>query len=132
MARLHGRNGRIYMALTSGGTAEPVAYQAEWTINYTTPKIDVTAFGDSNKVTLAGLPEATGSFSGFYDDATAQAYTAATDGVARKFYLYLNTTTNTQYFFGTINPDITFSSSVSGATTVSSNWEAASQIAKVG
>jgi len=120
------------MALTSGGTAEPVAFQAEWAINFSTPKIDVTAFGDTNKVTVNGLPEATGTFSGFYDDATAQTYTAAIDGVARKFYLYTNTTTNTQYFFGTINVDASFSSSVSGATTVSAAWEAASVIAKVG
>lgn len=132
MARIAGRNGRIYMGIASGGTAEPVAFQAEWSINFTTPKIDVTAFGDPNKVTVAGLPEATGAFSGFYDESTAQAYTAAVDGVARKFYLYTNTTTNTQYFFGTINPDVSFSSSVSGATTVSSNWEAASTIAKSG
>jgi hypothetical protein len=122
----------VYLGIASGGTAEPLAFQAEWSINFSTPKIDVTAFGDANKVTLAGLPEATGAFSGFYDDGTAQAYTAAVDGVARKFYLYTNTTSNTQYFFGTINPDVSFASSVSGATTVSSNWEAASAIAKVG
>lgn len=131
MARIAGRNGRVYMGIASGGTAEPVAFQAEWSINFTTPKIDVTAFGDPNKVTVAGLPEATGSFNGFYDDATAQAFTAASDGVARKFYLYPNLSTS-QYFFGTVNADFTVNSTVSGAVTVSSNWEAASSIAKVG
>jgi hypothetical protein len=131
MARIAGRNARVYMGIASGGTAEPIAFQAEWSINFTTPKIDVTAFGDTNKVTVAGLPEATGAFSGFYDDSTAQAYTAATDGVARKFYLYPNIST-AQYFFGTVNPDVSLAASVSGAATVSSNWEAASTIAKVG
>lgn len=131
MTRIAGRNGRVYMGLASSGTAEPVAFQAEWSINFTTPKIDVTAMGDTNKVTVAGLPEATGSFSGFYDDATVQTYTAATDGVARKFYLYPSIS-GTRYFFGTINADASFSSSVSGAVTISSNWEAASQIQEVG
>lgn len=132
MPRLAGRNARIYMGIASGGTAEPIAFQAEWSLNFSTPKIDVTAFGDANKVTVAGLPETTGAFSGFYDDATAQAYTAAVDGVARKFYLYPNTTTNTQYWFGTINADASFGAGVNGATTISTNWEAASVISKVG
>ncbi len=132
MARLAGRNARVYLALTSGGTAEPLAFQAEWSINFTTPKIDVTAFGDSNKVTVSGLPEATGAFSGFYDDATTQSYTAAVDGVARAFYLYPSTSATTKYWFGTINPDASFGAAVAGATTITSNWEAASQIQKIG
>lgn len=132
MGRLAGRNGRIYLALTSGGTAEPVAFQAAWSINFTTNKIDVTAFGDTNKVTVAGLPEASGQFSGFYDDATVQTYTAATDGLARKFYLYTSTLTNTQYFFGQVNPDMTIDATVADAIKVSSSWSAASQIQKIG
>ena len=132
MGRIAGRNGRIYMALTSGGTAEPVAYQASWSINFATNKIDVTAFGDTNKSYVAGLPDASGQFAGFYDDSSVQTYTAATDGIARKFYLYLNTTSNTQYFFGTILPDMTIDSSVDGATTVSASWAAATAITKVG
>ena len=127
-----GRNSRVYLSLTSAGTAEPLAFQAEWSINFSSPKIDVTAFGDVNKVTVAGLPQADGAFSGFYDDSTVQTYTAAVDGLARKFYLYTSTLTNTQYFFGTINVDATFGSTVAGATTISANWEAASSIAKVG
>ncbi len=132
MGRLAGRNGRVYLGLTSGGTAEPVAYQASWSINFTTNKIDVTAFGDPGKVTVAGLPEQSGQFAGFWDDATVQTYTAATDGLARKFYLYPNTLTNTPYFFGTINPDMTVDASVDGAVTVSASWSAASVVAKVG
>lgn len=131
MSRIAGRNGRVYLGIASGAEASPLTFQAEWSINFTTPKIDVTAFGDPNKVTVAGLPEATGAFSGFYDDATQQAYTAAVDGVARKMYIYPNLSSSI-YFFGTVNPDVSFSSSVSGAVTMSSNWEAASTIARVG
>lgn len=132
MARRAGRNASIYMALASGGTAEPLAFQASWSINFTTNKIDVTAFGDSGKVTVAGLPEQTGQFAGFYDDASVQTYTAATDGLARKFYLYPNTLTNTQYWFGTINPDFTANTTVDGAIEVSASWSAASPIIKQG
>jgi hypothetical protein len=120
------------MGLTSSGTAEPVAFQASWSINFTTNKIDVTAMGDNNKVYVAGLPDAQGQFAGFYDDATVQTYTAATDGVARKFYLYPTTASTSTYFFGTILPDMTIDATVDGAIAVSSSWAAASVIAKVG
>lgn len=132
IGRNAGRNARIYFAMASGAEASSLAYQAEWTINFGTPKIDVTAFGDANKVTVSGLPEASGSFSGFYDDSSAQTYTAAVDGLARKFYLYPNAGLATRYFFGTINTDINFGSTVGGAVTVSSAWEAASQVQFVG
>lgn len=132
MSRIHGRNGRVYMALTSGGTAEPLTFIAKWSIGFKTDKSDVTAMGDSNHVYVSGLPDATGSFSGFYDDATVQTYTAATDGVARRFYLYPNLTTASQYFFGTVLADFNVDGDVAGPVAVSADWAAASTIAKVG
>lgn len=132
MSRIHGRNGAVYMNLLSGGTAEPVAFLNSWSISAQTDKADVTAFGDPNKVYVAGLPDSSGEFSGFYDDATVQTYTAAVDGVARKFYLYPSRLTNTQYWFGTILPDFSVNASVSGAAEISASWNAASAIAKVG
>ena len=132
IGRNAGRNARIYWAHASGAEASPLAYQAEWTMNFTSPKIDVTAFGDENKVTRAGLPDCTGSFGGFYDDTSNQTYTASVDGIARKFYLYPNNNLNTRYFFGTANGDASFGGSVAGAITISSAWEAASQVQLVG
>lgn len=132
MSRIHGRNGRVYMNIASGGTAEPIAFLSSWSISFQTDKADVTAFGDGNKVYVAGLPDASGEFSGFYDDATAQTYTAATDGVARKFYLYPSTLTNGQYWWGTVLPDFSVNAAVGGAAEISSSWNAASGISKVG
>jgi len=132
VARISGRNGRVYLAIASGGAAEPVAFLNSWSISFQTEKAEVTAFGDSNKVYIAGLPDSSGEFSGFYDDATAQTYTAATDGVARKFYLYPSTSLNTQYWFGEILPDFSVNASVSGAAEISSSWNASSAITKQG
>jgi hypothetical protein len=131
MARIAGRRGRVYLALASGGTAEPVAYLNSWSINLVTDKFEVTAFEDANKVYLAGLPDSTGEFSGFYDDATVQTYTAAVDGLPRKFYLYPNTLTSTQYFHGEILPDMSINGAVSGAVQISASWSASSAIRKV-
>lgn len=132
MARIHGRNGRVYMALASGGTAEPVAFLKSWSINFATDKHEVTAFGDANKIYVSGLPDAQGDFAGYYDDATAQTYTAATDGIARAFYLYPNTNTTSQYFWGTILPDMKVQGDVGGSVDISCSWNAASTITKVG
>lgn len=132
MSRIHGRNGRVYLAVTSGGTASPLPFLATWSINFSTDKGEVTAMGDLNKVFVAGLPDASGQFAGFYDDATAQTYTAATDGVARPFYLYPSTLTPTQYWWGTVLPDFNVDGGVGKAVEISASWNAASTIAKVG
>lgn len=132
MSRIHGRRGRVYLAVASGGTAEPIPFISTWSIDFVTEKAEVTAFGDDNKIYVAGLPDASGEFGGFYDDATAQTYTAASDGVARKFYLYPSTSLNTQYWFGTILPDFSVNGAVDGAVEVTAGWNAASSIIKVG
>src|SRR5262245_5472079 len=119
------------MNLTSGGTAEPVAFIRSWSLNAVSDTVDVTAFGDANKIYVAGLPDASGEFAFWYDDASVQTYTAATDGIARRLYLYPQATTS-QYFWGTIFPDFSVSAAVDGAIEGTASWNAASTIAKVG
>ena len=132
MARISGRRGRIYIGIASGAAASPLPFQASWSISFAVDKNEVTSFDDNNKVYVSGLPDASGEFSGFYDDSTAQTYTAATDGVARNFYLYPSLLTTGQYFFGTVLPDFKVDGDVGDALKVSASWAAASQVAKVG
>lgn len=132
MARIAGRKGRLYAGIASGGTAEPIAFLNNWSLSFATEKIEVTAFGDSNKTYVGGLPDAEGSFAGFYDDATAQLYTAATDGVARKWYLYPSLDTATQYWYGTAIFDFSVEGDVGGAVSVSGSFAGATGTAKVG
>lgn len=132
MSRIHGRNGRIYLAVASGGVASPIPFMSSYTISFETDKVDVTAFGDVGKVYVGGMPDASGDFGGFYDDATAQTYTAAVDGQPRNFYLYPSLNTVTQYWFGQILPDFSVDGSVDSAVEVKVKWSAASVIAKVG
>jgi hypothetical protein len=119
------------MNLTSGGTAEPIAFIRSWSFNAASDKVDVTALLDANKIYVAGLPDASGEFSFWYDDASVQTYTAAADGIARKFYLYPQASTS-QYFWGTILPDFSVSAAVDGAVEGTASWNAASSIAKQG
>lgn len=133
MGRQAGRNGRIYLGIaSSSATAEPLPFVAQYNISWKTDKINVTAMGDANQVYVAGIKDAAGSWSGFYDDQTNQSYTAATDGLPRKFYLYPSTNNTGQYFFGQILADMSIDASVSGATNMSADWAAYSDITKVG
>jgi hypothetical protein len=119
----------VYVGLTNGAAASPCTFQASWSINMVTDKQEVTAFGDSNKTYVAGLPDASGDFSGFWDDATSQTYIAATDGLARNFYLYPDTTnTPNTYWFGTILPDFSADGAIGSAVNAKCSWNAASRI----
>lgn len=119
--------------------ASPMAFVADWSINFTVAKVDVTSMGDPNLIWVAGLPDASGDFTGFFDTATAQTYTAARDGLPRNFYLYPSTVASQggpgnvtvdvgQYFYGTILPDFSVSGGVTSAVTMKSTWSAASGI----
>lgn len=134
MARIAGRGLRLYVGVASDtASAEPIAYISKWSFNQSTDNHEVTAGGDANKVYVAGLPDASGSFNGFYDDASAQTYTAASDGLARRFYLYPKTpSTAGPYWFGTALFDFNVEADVAGAVTLSGDFQAAGLIAKVG
>lgn len=134
MARISGRRGRVYLQIYSGDTAaSPLPFVAQWGISFATAKTDVTAMGDANKVYIAELPDASGTWSGFLDTASNQSYNVAADGLPRFFYLYADATLGTAgtYFFGTILGDFSLSSSVGGAITMSATWAAASTINRV-
>lgn len=133
MARYHGRKGRLYIGLASDSAApEPVAFIKSWQISFKTDMVDVTALGDTNKVVVAGLPDVSGTYAGFWDNATAQMYTAATDGLARKFYLYATTDVAGTYWYGTAFFDFTTEGAVDGAVNINGSFAAAGAVAKVG
>ncbi len=134
MARIAGTTGRLYVGIaSSAAAAEPVAYISKMSLDFATDDLEVTAMGDVNKVYVSGMPDCSGSFSGFYDDATAQTYTAARDGAARNFYWYPKTPSNAgPYWFGTGLFDFSIETDIGGAVSVSGNFKAASPVTKVG
>ena len=132
MSRIHGRKGQLYVGLASDtAVATPVTFLKGWSIDFATDKSDVTCLGDTNKVYVSGLPDASGAFSGFYDDATAQLYTASQDGLARRFYLYPTNADTGDYWYGTALFDFSASGDVGDAVGISGNWAAASAVTQV-
>lgn len=135
MSRIHGRNGIVYLGVNPADAASPMAFLSDWSLNYSVAKVDVTCFQDQNLIWVAGLPDASGDFSGFFDTATAQTYVAAQDGQPRNFYLYPSLlgaqgANPGQYFFGQILPDYSLASGIGAAVTLKSSWNAASRISR--
>lgn len=133
MPRIHGRNARMYVAITSAGTAEPITFITGFSVNGNTDFVEVTALGDTGKIRVSGLPDNSGDFNGFYDTSTAQLYTAAVDGIARKAYFYTDIvgTPTSNYWHGNILVDFSMQTGVSEAASISGSWVAASAINKV-
>ena len=132
MARIAGRRGALYVDITGSGSASPVPYMKKFTFSSTVATIDVTAFSDTTKVYVADLPDAQGTYDGFYDTATAQLYTAATDGLARKTYLYPDNSIPGTYFYGTATFDMNLDVDVAGAVQVNGAFKAFTPFVKVG
>ena len=133
MARIAGRNARLYLAIASNGSAEPIASIGKFTLTGATDKFESTSFGDTTKTYVTGLPDSSGSFNGVYDTSVNATFQAAQDGIARKWYFYPDTVgLVTQYFFGTGFFDFSSDFDVNGLAGVSGNFSAATPTSKVG
>jgi hypothetical protein len=98
---------------------------AAWSVNFTTQKIDVTAFNDANKRQVVGLPDASGDFSGFWEDAETTLYAASRSSDGVKLYLYADIVNKpNSYVYGPAWVDFTMSVQVSGAVDVKGTWVA--------
>lgn len=131
MARVAGRFGRMYVQLGSTGEATPAVFIKQWSLDSTSDRYDVTAQGDGTKVYVAGLSDAQGKYTGFLDVATAQMYQAASDGLARKVYLYpdQNGTAGT-YWYGTAFLDFSVDVPTDGPAAISGTFSAATSFQK--
>lgn len=123
------RNGRIYIDTSTSGTlaAVPVSLLNSWSIDQPTDKIEVTSFGDTTKTYVTGLPDAQVSFEGFWDGDTGVLYNLVGSSVARKIYIYADTTNDAAtYWFGTAYFDVSTNGAIADAVKVSVTGAAAS------
>ena len=139
MARIAGRNGAVYVDQTSAGTgsAAPMNFISKWGLASVSDQYEVTALGDGSKVYVAGLPDASGSVSGFYDDTVSTGSTAlftiAQSAVARKSYFYPKTAaTAGPYWYGTAFWSFSYDIDVGGAVAISGDYAAATPFFVVG
>lgn len=125
MAKYAGRKGRVMMAASSGGAAVTVG-MAEWSLDMTSDRFEVTSFGDANKTYVQGLKDLSGSFSGFWDNADTTLFDAADAAGAVNMYVYPSTDAITLYWYGTAFVDASISVPVGGAVAINGSFAAAS------
>lgn len=136
MARIHARNARLFVGATNGAAPSPLPFTSSVNIDSSVEQVEVTSYGDTNKAYVTGLPDFSGSISGYYDSASTAAtdplWVASRDGLSRKFYLYPDFNDTTKYFYGEAFFDFSMTTEVNGAVATSSNLVAAGSITRVG
>lgn len=125
MAKYAGRKGRVMIGATAGGAAVAVGL-ADWNLDMTTERFEVTSFGDANKTYVQGLPDLQGSFSGFWDHSDTTLFDAAAAAGAVNMYLYPSTDAAGIYWYGTAFIDASISVPVGGPVAISGSFGAAS------
>ncbi len=123
--RVHGMRGQVKMDKTGGATAVTVASISTWSCSFATDKVDVTCFGDPNKIYVQGLPDVSGSVGGFWDKTDRSLFEAARGTTACMLELIPNTLDPTYLFTGLAWLDASIEVAVDGAVTISGDWSAA-------
>jgi hypothetical protein len=130
--RIHGRNGLVYLSVHNGDAASPLTYLNSWAVSWTSDTSDITTLADAQHVHVDELPDVSGTFAGFLDDATSQTYIAAVDGLPRSMFLYPDSANMSRYFSGTVLADLAVTGSASTAAAISVNWVAAGLVTRTG
>jgi hypothetical protein len=84
--KLHGKNGAIYLDGPKGSGTK-VSNKTGWTLNLSRDRVDATVFGDTNKTSLVGLRDISGTFEGLLDVSGDLLLTATTEE-EKDVYLY--------------------------------------------
>lgn len=123
--RYHGKAGRVALAASGTGNKSTVASIASWNLNKATDYAEVTSFGDTNKTYVAGLPDVSGTISGFFDSADTAMLTASETTAGFPMVLYPSTNASSIYHYGDAFIDFQITVPVSGAVSITGNFKAA-------
>lgn len=126
--RLHGKNGRIQADPAGGAALITLGDLNKWTLDMGTDRVEVTAFGDTNKRRVSGLPDYSGDLGGWWNAlaSSSPAYFAMVlAGVPITLRLIPNILDPTVYFQGLANVDGGISVDSGGAISTKGKWDAA-------
>jgi hypothetical protein len=122
----HGKTGVVYMAPDGSGAAVNVVQLTQWSLDRDTDTVDVTSFGDGNKVFVQGLPNLQGQLAGWWDSGSDQLFDSAESTAAVRMYLYPSSNAPSVYFYGTAWVSASINVQVNGAVAISGKFVAAS------
>ena len=121
--RRHGSKGQIKMDPTGGATTVVVADLNAWTLNQARDTVDVTAFQDTNKQYVVGLPDVKGTYGGWWNSASSPPlFDAAAADIPVMLELVPSTIDPTFLFKGLAYLDAAINVSATGAVSISGNF----------
>ncbi len=131
MARIHGRHGEV--ALIDTSPAVILGSLNHWTGNFSRDYVEVTAFGDTEKQWVPGLPNREGTLSGFHNlDVGSPAsgdseplYEAAEGDTPVTLRLMPSTLEPEHFWSGLAYLDVSIDVAVNGVVTLNGNWKGA-------
>jgi hypothetical protein len=124
MAILSGRDGQILYDPAATTPAALVSLD-KWKLSNKVDKIKVTCFGAVNHVYVPGMPDLSGTVSGFWDSANVVLFDAVTATAPGLLKLVPHTTESTFFWSGLAYFDADIDCSVDGAPAVTGSFMAA-------
>lgn len=130
--RFHGSKGQV--ALIDTSPAVVLASLNKWTLDMARDRVDVTSFGDTNKVYVQGLPDIKGTIGGFYDagdggspagGGNLELFDIAEGDEAVTLRLMPSTVTPERFWSGSAFIDASIDVAANGAVTINGSFVAA-------
>lgn len=124
--RKHGYKGEVKMDPTGGSTLATVADLNAWTLDMARDQQDVSAFGDTNKQYVLGLPDVKGTYGGWWNSASSPAlFQVAKGDVPVMLNLVPSRDEPTFFFAGLAYLDASIDVNSGGGISISGNFVAA-------
>lgn len=124
ITRYAGDSALIQISTSAAGARSALVSMADWEINASRRRTEVTSFQDTNVTKVQHLPEYSASFSGFYDSAEEKVFTGSgsVDGIT--FRLYPVATLTADYWDGGAWMDYRVAGGTNKAITLSASLDA--------
>jgi hypothetical protein len=120
-----GRYGEVLYDPAGGTATVKIIALNNWKLSNKTDRVEVTCFGDTNKVYVPGLKDISGTVGGFWDSADPTLFEAADAATPGKLKLVPNNTEATFYWQGLAYMDADIEVPVDGAPGVTGTFSAA-------
>jgi len=126
VAVYHGSTGRVLMSPDGTAAASEAARLTDWSLDMQTDTVEITSLGDTNKTFIQGLPNLSGSISGFWDSGIDLLFKARKSKTGYKMYIYPSWDVQAKYFYGEAWLSLSLTGSVGDAVKISGNFSAKS------
>jgi hypothetical protein len=120
----HAKDAVVYMSANGTDAASPLLGCSEWSLDMSVDTVEVTSFGAQNKEYVQGLPDISGTLSGFVRDDETKWFEASESTDGTKLYLYFTRVTTGRYAYGTAWFSVSLNNTISGANEISGSFVA--------